>query len=95
MKGKRIAIDSNLYAYHDYAFELAKNNEVYITERSISWMDRTREFLLRKEMEKVGVKVVEKMPEVDVEISEFVDDQPSVGKSMMKGYWMGRGFSLA
>jgi hypothetical protein len=33
-------VDSNVYAYHDYAFELAKSNEVHVTERSLRGLDR-------------------------------------------------------
>jgi NADH:flavin oxidoreductases, Old Yellow Enzyme family len=59
VKGEKLLIDSNLYVYHDYAFELAKYNEIYITERSFKGLDRPREYLLRKELSEVGVKFLE------------------------------------
>lgn len=94
VKGEKLLIDSNLYVYHDYAFELAKYNEIYITERSFKGLDRTREYLLRKELSEVGVKFLEEKNSMrfDVEIHNIVDDQPSIGKAIQRGYWLGRTF---
>ncbi|MCH4814668.1 MAG: FAD-dependent oxidoreductase [Saccharolobus sp.] len=94
VKGEKVLIDSNLYVYHDYAFELAKYNEVFMTERSFKGLDRTREYLLRKELSEVGVKFLEERNSMrfDVEIHNVVDDQPSIGKSIQRGYWLGRTF---
>ncbi|MCY0858824.1 MAG: NAD(P)-binding protein [Sulfolobaceae archaeon] len=94
VKGERILIDSNLYAYHDYAFELAKYNEVYITERSFRGLDRTREYLLRMNLERAGVRIIKETPSsgFDVVLSKFVDDQYTIGKAIQKGYWLGRNF---
>ncbi|QGA54106.1 NAD(P)-binding protein [Sulfolobus sp. E5-1-F] len=94
VKGEKVLIDSNLYVYHDYAFELAKYNEVYMTERSFKGLDRTREYLLRKELSEIGVKFLEDRNSIkfDVEIHNIVDDQPSIGKAVQRGYWLGRTF---
>ncbi|ACP48956.1 NADH:flavin oxidoreductase/NADH oxidase [Sulfolobus islandicus Y.N.15.51] len=94
VKGEKLLIDSNLYVYHDYAFELAKYNEIYITERSFKGLDRTREYLLRKELSEVGVKFLEEKNSMkfDVEIHNIADDQPSIGKAIQRGYWLGRTF---
>ncbi|QGA69166.1 FAD-dependent oxidoreductase [Sulfolobus sp. E11-6] len=94
VKGEKVLIDSNLYVYHDYAFELAKYNEVYMTERSFKGLDRTREYLLRKELSEIGVKFLEDRNSIkfDVEINNIVDDQPSIGKAVQRGYWLGRTF---
>jgi len=94
VKGEKLLIDSNLYVYHDYAFELAKYNEIYITERSFKGLDRPREYLLRKELSEVGVKFLEEKNSMkfDVEIHNIADDQPSIGKAIQRGYWLGRTF---
>ncbi|WP_016731476.1 FAD-dependent oxidoreductase [Saccharolobus islandicus] len=94
VKGEKLLIDSNLYVYHDYAFELAKYNEIYITERSFKGLDRTRDYLLRKELSEVGVKFLEEKNSMkfDVEIHNIADDQPSIGKAIQRGYWLGRTF---
>ncbi|MUN28395.1 NAD(P)-binding protein [Sulfuracidifex metallicus] len=95
LKGKRILIDSTLYAYHDYAFYLAKDNEVYMTEDSLSILDRTRQFLLEENLKEVGVNFVQKATgNFDVIFNERVRDQPTIGKSIQRGYWLGRTFSL-
>ncbi len=92
VKGEKVLIDSNLYAYHDYAFRLVKDNEVYITERSISWMDRTRWYFLQRELESAGVKVVKEKVRADVELNEMVEEQPTIGRAIKMGYWLGRNY---
>ncbi|WP_338598518.1 FAD-dependent oxidoreductase [Sulfolobus tengchongensis] len=96
VKGERILIDSNIYAYHDYAFELAKYNEVYMTERSFKGLDRTREYLLRNSLSQAGVKFIEESNgmKFDLEIHNIVDDQPTIGKAIQRGYWIGRTYKL-
>lgn len=96
-KGERILIDSNIYAYHDYAFELAKYNEVYMTERSLQGLDRTRQYLLRENLLKLGVKFLNNTNGIkfDLEIHKIVDDQPTIGKAIQRGYWIGRSFFLS
>lgn len=97
VKGERILIDSNIYAYHDYAFELAKYNEVYMTERSLQGLDRTRQYLLRENLLKLGVKFLDNINGIkfDLEIHKIVDDQPTIGKAIQRGYWIGRSFKLS
>ncbi|MCI2413849.1 MAG: NAD(P)-binding protein [Candidatus Aramenus sp.] len=94
--GKRVLVDSNVYAYHDYAFELAKSNEVHVTERSLRGLDRTRAYLLRVNLESYGVKVVkEPSGEYDLVLRRFSDDQYSIGKAIRQGYLMARDFGLS
>lgn len=97
VKGERILIDSNIYAYHDYAFELVKYNEVYMTERSLQGLDRTRQYLLRENLLKLGVKFLDNINGIkfDLEIHKIVDDQPTIGKAIQRGYWIGRSFKLS
>ncbi len=95
VKGEKVLIDSNIYAYHDYAFELAKYNEVYITERSLHGLDRTRQYLLESMLSKAGVKFIKNKDNTrfDLEITKFLDDQPTIGKSIQRGYWLGRTYT--
>jgi 2,4-dienoyl-CoA reductase-like NADH-dependent reductase (Old Yellow Enzyme family) len=94
-KGLRILIDSNLYAYQDYIFEWMKYNEVYITERSLSILDRTRRFLLERIYRENGVNIVKEGPNnADLVIREFKKDQPTIGKAIHRGYWLGRNYRL-
>jgi 2,4-dienoyl-CoA reductase-like NADH-dependent reductase (Old Yellow Enzyme family) len=97
VKGERILIDSNIYAYHDYAFELAKYNEVYMAERSLQGLDRTRQYLLRENLLKLGVRFLDNINGIkfDLEIHKIVDDQPTIGKAIQRGYWIGRSFKLS
>lgn len=92
ISSSRILIDSNLYPYHDYAFELARNNEVYITRRSLAGLERSRAYLMEKMLSQLGVIFVEKPPEksFDLELKGFAKEQPSIGSSIRRGYWIGR-----
>jgi NADH:flavin oxidoreductases, Old Yellow Enzyme family len=86
-RGKRILIDSNLYAYQDYAFSWAQHNEVFITERSLHGLDRTRRYLLEKAYSERGIKVVKERVEVDVVYDKYVRNQPTIGQAVSRGYW--------
>ncbi|MGC8598094.1 MAG: FAD-dependent oxidoreductase, partial [Thermocladium sp.] len=72
ISGKTILIDSNLYAYQDYAFRWAEDNRVMVTERSLASLDRARAHLLREAYEKVGVIMVKDEAEADVVMRRFV-----------------------
>ncbi|BCU66869.1 NADH oxidase [Sulfolobales archaeon HS-7] len=87
--GKRILIDSNVYAYQDYAFVWSERNDVYITENSLRELDQTRRHLLTSEYSKIGVKVISQKVDADVIISERRRDQPTIGKAIGRGYWAG------
>ncbi|MEM4046932.1 MAG: NAD-binding protein [Metallosphaera sp.] len=93
IKGSDILIDSNLYAYQDYAFKWIENNSVSITERSLSGLDRTRRYLLEKVYESKGIKVV-KEGKGKIEFREFLRDQPSIGQSISRGYFMGLDYEV-
>ncbi|MEM4971102.1 MAG: FAD-dependent oxidoreductase [Sulfolobales archaeon] len=95
IKGGRILIDSNLYPYHDYAFELARYNEVYMTRRSLTGLDRARGYLMENELRKLGVIFIDKVEEnmkFDLVLRGFKRDQPSIGYSIKRGYVLGRSF---
>ncbi len=92
IKGKRILVDSNLYAYQDYTFRWAKDNEVFITLRSLQELDPARRYLLTQRYSEVGVKIVEKPIEAEVKFQDFRRDQPSIGSSVRRGYWIARNF---
>ncbi|GAY26005.1 NADH oxidase [Desulfurococcaceae archaeon AG1] len=93
IKGGRILIDSNLYPYHDYAFELAKYNEVYMTRRSLRDLERSRAFLMEKKLTELGVIFIEESGEgskYDLVISEFRREQPSIASAIRRGYIAGK-----
>ncbi|MEM3270035.1 MAG: NAD-binding protein [Saccharolobus sp.] len=97
VKGEKVLIDSNVYAYHDYAFELVKYNEVYMTERSFKGLDRSRSYMLKEALSKLGVKFIsdDKSNNIkfDLEIHTVMDDQPTIGKAVQRGYWLGRAYN--
>ncbi|MEM3515924.1 MAG: NAD-binding protein [Saccharolobus sp.] len=97
VKGEKVLIDSNVYAYHDYAFELVKYNEVYMTERSFKGLDRSRSYMLKEALSKLGVKFIsdDKSSNIkfDLEIHAVMDDQPTIGKAIQRGYWLGRAYN--
>ncbi|AWR99009.1 NAD(P)-binding protein [Metallosphaera hakonensis] len=87
-KGTEILIDSNLYAYQDYAFKWSENNKVIITERSLNGLDRTRRYLLERAYNERGISIV-KEGKGEIEFREIVKRQPSIGQSISRGYFMG------
>ncbi|MCG2866316.1 MAG: NAD(P)/FAD-dependent oxidoreductase [Vulcanisaeta sp.] len=97
-RGLKILIDSNLYAYQDYAFEWVRRNEVYVTERSLRELDLARRYLLIRAYEGVGVKVISDKEagsiKADITMREFRRDQPNLGKSISRGYWLARNYIL-
>jgi len=95
IKGGKILIDSNLYPYHDYAFELARYNEVYITRKSFTGLDRARAYLMELELKKLGAIFIDKNGDenkFDLILREFRREQPTIGLSIKKGYILGRSF---
>lgn len=91
-RGLRILLDSNLYAYQDYVFEWVRRNEVYVTDNVFRGLDRARAYLLMEKYRELGVEFV-KSPEsvkADVVIHSVYRDQPSIGKAIARGYWLGR-----
>jgi 2,4-dienoyl-CoA reductase-like NADH-dependent reductase (Old Yellow Enzyme family) len=95
IKGGRVLIDSNLYPYHDYAFELARYNEVYMTKRSLRDLERGRAYYLELELRKLGVIFIDSSDDrarFDLVLSGFVKEQPSIGLSIKKGYTLGRSY---
>lgn len=95
-KGKKILVNSNLYAYQDYVFEWAKHNEVYVTESVFKGLDRNRGYLLREKYIELGVRIVKDVNAIntDVVINDVRRTQPSIGESIAKGYWIGKSFKL-
>ncbi|EZQ07047.1 NADH oxidase [Candidatus Acidianus copahuensis] len=83
---KTILIDSNIYAYQDYAFKLAENNEVYITTNSLSELDRTRRYFLIKIYGELGVKVVDKPIQADVTLKGYLKNQWNIGSAIKAGF---------
>ncbi len=89
--GKTVLVDSNLYAYQDYAFKWAEENKVVVTERGglEGGLDRTRGYLLAEAYRKRGVEVVKDWrdaeAEADVVIREFSRRQPSIGSAIWRG----------
>ena len=95
IKGGRVLIDSNLYPYHDYAFELARYNDVYMTKRSLRNLERGRAYYLELELRRLGVIFIDSSDErarFDLVLSGFVKEQPSIGLSIKKGYILGRSY---
>jgi len=89
VEGKKVLIDSNLYPYQDYAFELSKSNEVYITERSLRELEMSRKYFLISKYNEIGVRVVNSEVNADVIIRDFRRNQPTIGESIRKGYLIG------
>ncbi len=91
-RGLRILLDSNLYAYQDYVFEWARYNEVYVTENVFRDLDRARAYLLMERYRELGVEFVGSQNSVkaDVVINGVYRNQPSIGKTIASGYWLGR-----
>lgn len=54
-----IAIDSNVYQYHDEALELSKSRKVVLSERSLSSMDRTRYIRFIRKAAERGIEIVD------------------------------------
>lgn len=87
-RGQTIVIDSNLYAYHDYALKWGEENRVFITEKSLSSLDMMRRYLLSQRLKEAGVTVLKgEFPQGSVLIQDYRREPPSVGKSMSKGFW--------
>lgn len=79
-----ISIDSNVFKYHDLALSLARNHTVYLSERSLSSMDRSRQIRYSKIAEELGIKMVDhKDRSFDVTI--FERDQYDITKAMISG----------
>jgi tRNA-dihydrouridine synthase len=91
-ENKTILVNSNLYAYQDYAFEWIKNNEVYVTQNVFKGLDRNRAYLLEEKYRELGVKIVKDRVKADVVIDDVRKTQPSIGQSIAKGYWIARNF---
>lgn len=93
-KGMRILVNSNLYAYQDYVFEWVKHNEVYITENVFKGLDRNRSYLLQQKYKELGVNIVKENVKADIVINDVRRNQPSIGQSIARGYWLGMTFKL-
>jgi len=93
-KGMRILVNSNLYAYQDYVFEWLKHNEVYITENVFKGLDRNRSYLLQQKYKELGVNIVKENVKADIVINDVRRNQPSIGQSIARGYWLGMTFKL-
>ncbi|MBB5253690.1 oxidoreductase [Sulfurisphaera ohwakuensis] len=91
-KGMRILVNSNLYAYQDYVFEWVKHNEVYVTENVFKGLDRNRGYLLQQKYKELGVGIVKENVKADVIINDVRRNQPTIGQSIARGYWLGMTF---
>ena len=78
-----LRIDSNIYKYHDDALRFADEFPVFMTERSLSSLDRSRAFSYRKIAEEKGVKFVKDMKNPD--ISLFQSRQYDILAAMQSG----------
>ncbi|ARM75496.1 NAD(P)-binding protein [Acidianus manzaensis] len=94
-KGEKILVNSNLYAYQDYVFEWAKYNEVYVTENTFKGLDRNRSYLLREKYNELGVKIIKDQINADIVINDIRKNQPSIGDSIARAYWLGKTYKLS
>ncbi len=94
VKGLRVLIDSNIYAYHDWAFELSKYNDVAITRRSFRNLDRSRAYFLEVRLKEHGVDIVDSDREAkaDLVLRRFSDNQRTIGDAIREGYVKARNF---
>ncbi|MGP6294410.1 oxidoreductase [Caldiplasma sukawensis] len=83
-KGDEIFVDSNIYKHQDQALALAENSKVFMTERSLSSLDRDRASSYRKIGEKKGIVFVK---ERDHRFSEsfIVNGQYDIFQAAKKG----------
>lgn len=83
-KEDEIFVDSNIYKHHDQALVLSENSKVFMTERSLSSLDRDRASAYRKIGEKKGIVFVK---ERDHRFSEsfIVNGQYDIFQAAKKG----------
>ncbi len=79
-----ISIDSNIFQYHDFALKMASNHRVYLSERSLSSMDRSRQVRFRKIAEDLGIGIVDHAGRT-FDVSRFEKDQYDLTKAMLSG----------
>ena len=84
-EGERdLAIDSNIFQHQDAALELAGKHTVYLSERSLSSLDRSRRIRYRKKAVEKGVKIVAD-DSMDFNISCMERDQYDMFSAMTSG----------
>ncbi len=80
----RIVIDSNIYRYQDDALRLSQENEVIITERSLSSLDRVRQAAFRRIALERNISIVkEAVDKPDISIMER--HQYDIREAMISG----------
>ena len=79
-----ISIDSNIFQYHDFALKMAEKHQVYLSERSLSSMDRSRQVRFRKMAADLGIKIVDHAGRT-FDTSRFENDQYDITKAMVSG----------
>ncbi len=78
-----VRIDSNIYQYQDEALALAGSCRVYMTNRSLSGLDRDRQVMYRKLAESIGITFMERMDTPDV--SFVAEKQYDIMNAMQSG----------
>lgn len=81
---EEISIDSNIFQYQDFALKMAHSHTVYMSARSISSMDRSRQVRYREMASQLGVRIVDHS-ERKFDISLFERDQYDISRSMVSG----------
>ncbi len=77
-----VAIDSNVYKYHDLALKIARKNHVIMSNRSLSSLDRSRAAFFVKIAEKLGIEFKD---DYDFDFVLFDRDQYDIRKAMESG----------
>lgn len=88
----RIIIDSNVYRYHDDALRLSAGNEVIITERSLTSLDRVRQAAFRRIALEKGIGIVKDTEEKPT-ISLMERHQYDIREAMISGREVFRRFA--
>jgi hypothetical protein len=78
-----VGIDSNIYQYQDEAMALAGSCRVYMTNRSLSGLDRDRQIMYRKLAESMGITFKERIDNPDVSL--VAEKQYDILNAMQSG----------
>ncbi len=78
-----VRIDSNIYQYQDEAMALAGSCRVYMTNRSLSGLDRDRQIMYRKLAESMGITFKERIDNPDVSL--VAEKQYDILNAMQSG----------
>lgn len=83
-KSGTIVIDSNIYRYHDDALRLSAENQIIMTDRSLTSLDRVRQSAFRKIAAEKGIRIVRDL-DMTPDVAIFQRHQYDIREAMISG----------